>query len=258
MGNVLPQEVGVQVDQVFYRYTTVKNPQDDMTVTVQNEDAIRGGTIFKETDDWSQLPGNTITKIVPTPSVPIEYWGDGSIKTTGTGTVEDTKVLYSYKYDTCADPLSDPSCPGYDLAMNDYINSLGLDKSTDVKDPYQDFQQIQSNEVDVLEMKEDEEEENNKDEDKEEEPTLEEKLSVANTAIMNAEAVAQEAAFSAMIIPKFDTYYKSIPGGVYKEDIKYQSKQLPDSKSAKRVGLAQQILHTKMVDSQWKLGEKND
>lgn len=257
MTNVLPKEAGVQVDQVFYQYTAVKNPADDMTVTVQNEDAIRGGTIFKETDDWSQKPGTTINKIIPVPSIPSSYWGQGSISTTGVGQVTDPKVVYSYKYDTCANPLSDPMCPGYNDAMLDYVNSLGLDQGVDVRNPYDDeaVQNVLNNKVNILDMKEDEEEDsrNKDDSDEDEEQSLEEKLSIANTAVMNSQAIAQAAQFDAMsVIPNFNAYYRIIPGGVYKENVTYRSDQLQESKSAKRVGLAQQILHTKMVEQQYK------
>jgi len=65
MSNVLPQQAGLQVTGVVYQYTAVKDPEDDMIVHVQNQNAQDSGYIFRETDDWSGLPGNTINKLIP-------------------------------------------------------------------------------------------------------------------------------------------------------------------------------------------------
>ena len=54
-----------------------------------------------------------IQKVVPLPYTPIENIGDGSIATTGTGTVEDATVLYMYRWDGCRNPQNDENCPGY-------------------------------------------------------------------------------------------------------------------------------------------------
>ena len=48
------------------------------------------------------------------PNLSAELWGPGSIEVDGEGTVEDASVVYSYRYDTCFDPQSDPSCLGYE------------------------------------------------------------------------------------------------------------------------------------------------
>src|SRR5210317_1007511 len=83
MENVLPAQSGLTVNSVFYRYTTVKNPLDDMIVHVQNEDALGSGYIFRSSDDWSGLPGNTINKLIGVESIPRERWGNGSIEVEG-------------------------------------------------------------------------------------------------------------------------------------------------------------------------------
>ena len=72
MQNILPQQAGLTVGNVIYRYTAVKNAEDDMLVHVQNEDALGNGYIFRETDDWSGLEGNKIYKVVPTGGIPLE------------------------------------------------------------------------------------------------------------------------------------------------------------------------------------------
>jgi hypothetical protein len=64
MQNVLPQQAGLTVGNVVYRYETVKNTEDDMVVYVQNENSAGDGYIFRERDDWSGLPGNKIYKVV--------------------------------------------------------------------------------------------------------------------------------------------------------------------------------------------------
>ena len=62
MGSVLPDASGIDINGLFYRYTTVKNPEDDMKVHVGNLNANGDGYIFRETDDWSGVPSNTIVK----------------------------------------------------------------------------------------------------------------------------------------------------------------------------------------------------
>jgi hypothetical protein len=49
-----------------------------------------------------------------------------------------------------------------------------------------------------------------------------------------------------------NSYYSaSIPGGTYKESVVLVDKKLPENKRGLRNGLAQQILHEKMVDMQY-------
>ena len=59
MVNVMPDVVGLDVTGVYYRYTIGKDPAADALVYVQNENALGSGYIFRETDDWSGLAGNT-------------------------------------------------------------------------------------------------------------------------------------------------------------------------------------------------------
>ena len=49
MTNVLPQQMGLEVTNIFYRYTAVKDPDTGMIVYVQNEDAANEGEyVFRE------------------------------------------------------------------------------------------------------------------------------------------------------------------------------------------------------------------
>ena len=84
MTNVLPQYTGLQVNGLVYQYTTIKDTEDEMYVTVQNEDAENPGQyIFRETDDWSGQPSNTIRKVNPMPYTQGPRFGDGTIVVEG-------------------------------------------------------------------------------------------------------------------------------------------------------------------------------
>lgn len=113
MTNVLPQQAGLTVNSVIYRYTAVKDPATGMIVYVQNENAQAPGYVFREKDDWSGIPGNTINKVVPVGNIPGELWGDGSIEVEGEGSVINAQVAYGFQYDPCFDPQTSPDCPGY-------------------------------------------------------------------------------------------------------------------------------------------------
>ena len=134
MTNILPQQAGLTVGSVIYRYRAVKDPESDMIVYVQNENALGNGYIFREADDWSGLSGNSIYKVVPVGAIPLEYWGDGSIEIDGDGSVQDPSVVYTYQYDPCFDPQSDPDCTGYEIQydLEDIIPVV------DFKDPLED------------------------------------------------------------------------------------------------------------------------
>lgn len=251
MTNVLPQQTGLQVNGVVYKYTAVKNPEDDMIVHVQNEDAQGPGYIFRSSDDWSGLPGNSINKSVRVAGIPIEFWGDGSIEVEGTGEVEDASVIYTYQFDPCFDPQSRPDCPGY---RDPFVLELG---AVEVVDPLDD--DLIQDELDRKATLDDEDQEDrdrkatkSKKEIKE---SLEKLLGAGNTTEIAADAVAKHEALMALAsIPQ--TYYSAIPGGEYVETRTLKDAELPDNKSGRRVGLAQQLLHGKMVDLQYETKEK--
>ena len=94
MGTLVPSSPGLSVNGVIYRYTTIKDPADRMLVHLQNEDATGDGYIFRETDDWTGLPGNTINKLVSVNNIPISRWGDGSIEVEGEGQVANASLVY--------------------------------------------------------------------------------------------------------------------------------------------------------------------
>jgi hypothetical protein len=222
-----------------------------MVVSVQNLNAQGSGYIFRSRDDWTGLPGNTITKSIPADSIPIQYWGNGEIKVEGKGEVISPYVLYSYRYDTCFQNTTDPRCPGYKPSIPEvkYVDPLDdefVKKALDTK----------------ATLETEEERERNSRLLKKEQQEEKKKSAIVNKTIQNslitAEAAAQSAAFESLNnIPKFTLYYKAIPGGVYQETIKYVDKVLPDSRNLKRLSLSQERLHNSLVDLQYDIKLKD-
>jgi hypothetical protein len=247
MKNVLPDASNLSVNGVFYQYTPVKVKEDAMKVHVQNENALGSGYIFRETDDWTnQVGGIPINKVVGVANIPEDAWGDGSIEVEGTGSVIDTSVIYSYQYDnTCANPIDDPTCPGYNDAIQSVLNSISepvpYDTTNDVKL--------------VLDEKVELEEE--VDEEEQDEDRLEKALSAVDVGVLDANTIAQDNLLLSLTAGiSVQSYYdKRIQGGVYEDTVDMSTVQMPDNKSGARVSLAQQIKHNEMVDMQYKLGE---
>jgi uncharacterized membrane-anchored protein len=70
---------------------------------------------------------------------------------------------------------------------------------------------------------------------------------------MFATALAQAQMLETLnLATNMNSYYAtSIPGGVYKESVSLVDTKLPENRKGLRNGLAQQILHEKMVDMQY-------
>lgn len=242
MSEVLPQYTGLTVNSVSYRYTTVKLASDPFVVTVQNYNAQSSGFIFRSVDDWTGLPGNTITKTIPTDNIPVNYWGLGEIRTQGIGTITNPYVSYSYKYDTCRlTPVTDTSCANYRPTI------------PDVKIPEPVYETVPIIQQSVLQ----DTEQNITKPQQSENPEKRAGNSAGSKTpnlLITAQAAAQAAALEALNnIPDFKLYSVALPGGVYQETIKYPSKVLPDSKNSQRLNLSQQRLHNTMVESQYNL-----
>ena len=134
MTGVLPDfsspNVTLQVNGVTYYYVMTKDAEDIAKVYVRNEDAINGGYVFEEIDDWSGLPGNSIQKNFRFTGIPGEQWGQGSMEVEGNGTISDPSMVYSYRMDIttadiiCTNPLSDPTCPGFLDAVYKYVSGV--------------------------------------------------------------------------------------------------------------------------------------
>ena len=226
----------MDVNGVIYQYTAVKDPADDYTVTIRNSYSDGTGYVFSETDDWSGNPGSTINKLIPLPYVPLTDFGDGEIAETGIGSVIEPTVIYTYRLDpeTYNQPtLPDlPELPTYDpLADRNVLDAL---EPTDLS---------------VIESEEKESEE--KDEE-EEEDRLRTALTASDSAMMAGLSASQSAKMKAMTAAtNINSYYQAqITGGVYKEVIVLQDKNIPDNRRMLR-SLGQDKLHTRMVDQQW-------
>jgi hypothetical protein len=243
MQNILPQQAGLTVGNVIYRYTAVKNAEDDMLVHVQNEDALGDGYIFRETDDWSGLEGNKIYKVVPTGGIPLERWGAGSIEVEGVGSVSDPSVIYTYQYDPCFDPQSDPNCPDYQTPYDPSLIPV-----VEFNDPLQD--ELVLAEIERQAEIEQEEEYERKMRIKKVKTNLEKMLGGLNRGAMDSQAASQEAALFAMnYIPV--SYTSSLNGGVYKDMPMIPDSTIPKNKKARRLGLAQQKKHQEMMQDQY-------
>jgi hypothetical protein len=100
-----------------------------------------------------------------------------------------------------------------------------------------------------------EDEDENTDKDKDEEPKEEEenRLSQAQDTMATAMQASQQAALQALVNTVNLTQYYSVAivGGTYKETVQINDSEIPYSKRGLRNGLAQQLLHTQMVDMQY-------
>lgn len=247
MQNVLPDLIGLDVNAVVYKYTTVKDPNSDMLVHVQNEDATGTGYIFRETDNWSGLPGNTISKVIVVNNVPSGRWGDGSIEVEGSGSVIDANVVYSYRVDYCFDPQTDPSCPGYKTPVPVIqYDVYDATKDGSVSDA------LSATDRDLIDDEGKESEEDDEEED--EKDRLQRRLSVSKNALILSNQLTQDALITAMNALTSMASYSAptINGGVYRDAAQLQDSKLPDNKRGLRNNLAQQLLHKKMVDAQYK------
>ena len=248
MQNIIPQYTGLAVNGVVYQYTTVKDPNSDMVVYVQNENAVDGGYIFREVDDWSGLPGNTINKIVPVDYIPVEYWGDGSIVVEGDGTVDDPSVVYTYRYDDkCIDPQKNPSCPGYkpeipemdqtDLELAGETYQDQLDREQVFRDEDQerrDFEKMKDKEKKKLKLSE-----------------LEKLLGTFSLNELQGPAEILHAQMMALnFVPA--SYERVIPDPGYEERVELKDATLPDNVQLRRLNYANDALHNQMVEQQYK------
>ena len=243
MQNILPQQAGLTVGNVIYRYEAVKVLEDDMIVHVQNKNPLGSGYTFRETDDWSGLKGNKIYKIIPVGEVPLELWGDGSIEVEGTGSVINPSVVYTYKYDPCFDPQADPSCPNYVMPFDP--NML---PQVEFNDPLQD--ELILAEMEKKAKLEEEEEYERKMRIKKATINLEKMLGGVNASAMDNQAAAQEAALFAMnYIPS--SYTNSLNGGTYRDVPMLLDAFLPKNIKSKRLEFAQQQKHEDMINTQY-------
>ena len=249
MTRVLPQQAGLQVSNVVYRYTTEKNAEDDMLVHVQNENARGPGYIFRSTDDWSGIPGNSINKAVPVDYIDISYWGPGSIEVEGFGTVKDAEVYYTYQFDPCFDPQSNPQCPGYQDPFVIELNEV------DVVDPLdEDYVQDElDRKANMRQQEEDEKEKARKkalEKVEEIEKRLEQLLGIANETDIAGEAQRlHDMLMSLRGIPQ--SYQAQLVGGSYPDGAMPPDAKIPSNSRGLRQGLASEMKHQELVRLQY-------
>lgn len=255
MQNVLPDStppyITVEVNGLHYQYTMLKDPDADATVTILNEDAQNPGqNVFEHTDDWNQKYGGTIRKFFRFGYTDSSRWGDGRIEVEGEGTVVDPFVIYNYKQvidedmQRCLSPLSDPSCPGYEAALADYLAGLNDDPMPD--DPFYD-EWVQAS---LNEESEKPEEEIEVEEKEEQDEPLEKRLGGDNAQLVDA--ATQGAVLAELAQPlKLNSYYDlTISGGQYQDALVLPSTNYPDNNRALR-NLASDANHRSMVRSQY-------
>jgi hypothetical protein len=243
MKEVLPQYTGLTVGGVNYTYTAIKNTKDPFAVNIENTEASGKGYVFRSRDDWSGLPGNTITRTVPTDNIPINLWGPGQIRLEGIGTVSDPNVRYIYRYDTCKlTPVTDASCPNYKPPQLNQEYSLP-ESFTETK---QNFQLTQTPEEQERDRKFLQENAGFR--------TATKPPSRGTNALINAQAVSLSAALDALNNPPgFALYSAKIPGGTYAEAVVLKDRVLLDSRNSRRLNQSQQQLHQAMVNLQFNL-----
>jgi hypothetical protein len=236
---------GMDISGVLYNYLPDKEVEDDFVVTVQNED-VNGGYIFQEVDDWSGGSGVRIQKLVPLPYTPISSFGQGSITTTGTGSVEEAVVLYMYRWDACRDPQNDPSCPGY-------VPPLPVIPVIEIYDVLEDEIVDDATKETDKDLIEEKDEEKNNDEEEEEKERLEIALAASGNALTIANSVTQASVVRAMnIATNITSYYVAqIQGGAYGESVSLQGGTIVDNRRALR-SLGQDKLMNAMIEEQYK------
>lgn len=247
MESVLPQQSGLTVNGVLYQYTVRKEVEDNFSVTIENDNLLGAGTIFEQTDDWSGLAGNTLTGFQPLSNIPLEYWGEGRIRSEGDGSVSGANVRYSYQFDPCYVVLSNPECPGYAAALLDLLNSLPKDQWEE--DPLL-AEYLEGLAVDVEQREQELEEEK---EEKSEED-METALRASDAAEKIADVAVQESMMKALSAQqKLNAYYtENIPGGSYSDTVQIRDAKIDDNRAAAlRMGFANDKKHNELVDLQY-------
>ena len=238
-------EEGLDISGVLYNYTAVKNVVDDFTVTIES-DKVGGGYIFQDTEDWSGKHGGKVQNVIPLPYTPIEQFGDGRIRGTGTGSIEDVTILYMYRWDLCRNAQNDESCP-------DYIPPLPVVPKIEIYDALDDeFVKVATKETDDK-LYDKEEEAKADDEDEEEK----ERLEIAMAASENALTIANTASQASILksinqATNMNAYYVAqISGGVYRDTTQLDGGKVVDNRLVFR-SLTQEQLHNEMIQEQYK------
>ena len=238
-------EEGLDISGVIYNYTTVKNVVDDFTVTIES-DKVGGGYVFQEEHDWDGQYGGTIQNVIPLPYTPIEQFGDGRIRGTGTGSIENVTILYMYRWDLCRNAQNDESCPNYIPPLPD-LPVIEIYYALD------DEYVAEATEETDRELIDDEEKNNESNEEDEEKDRLEIALASSSNALTIASGISQSVVLQAINkATNIKSYYDTtIPSTIYKDTITLQDKDIVDNRLVFR-SLSQDKLMNEMIEEQYK------
>lgn len=236
---------GMDISSVIVGYKAIKNLEDDLVVKIGNS-KVGGGTVWEDTEDWSQKYGGKIKKVIPIPYTPLAVFGDGYVKKTGQGTIEDVSVIYLYRFDSCFNPQSDPSCSGYVKPKPPPVPDIP------------DYDATEDEAVRLAQEETDKELLDDEDTDKseeEEEEGLEIELLLAN--VTNALTIANEVSQAAQMkainnVTNINSYYVAlIPDNYYPDAPSLQGGTNVDNRRALR-SLANDNLMNEMIEEQYK------
>ena len=236
---------GMDVSGVTYKYTPIKNKEDDYVVTLEN-DKVGGGYVFQDVQDWSQREGGIeIRRTIALPYLPLAVFGDGRLKQEGTGSIENADVKYIYRFDPCFDPQSDPNCPGYVKPKPPPLPDIP------------DYDALQDESVSLAQKETDkellEDEQADKDDEEEDEESLESKLADTTNALTIANEISQSAILKELNnVTNLTNYYVyTIPDNYYPDTVALQGGTIVDNRRALR-SLSQDARMNEMIEEQYK------
>ena len=237
---------GMDVSGVTYKYTPIKNKEDDYVVTLEN-DKVGGGYVFQDVQNWSQREGGIeVRRNIALPYTPLALFGNGRLKEEGTGSIENADVRYIYRFDPCFDPQSDPNCPGYKKPKPPPLPDIP------------DYDALQDESVAIAQAETDRKLLDNEQADKEEEEEEdEESLEFMLADVENAIAMANEISQSVILqqlnqVTNLTNYYVStIPDNYYPDAVALQGGTIVDNRRALR-SLSQDARMNEMIEEQYK------
>ncbi len=237
---------GMDVSGVTYKYTPIKNKNDNYVVTLEN-DKVGGGYVFQDVQDWSQREGGIeVRRTIALPYTPLAIFGDGRLKQEGTGSIENADVRYIYRFDPCFDPQSDPNCPGYKKPKPPPLPDIPN------YDALQDESVALAQAETDRELLEDEQAEKEEEEEEEEE-SLEFMLADVENALTIANEIAQSVILQQLNqVTNLTNYYVStIPDNYYPDAVALQGGTIVDNRKALR-SLSQDARMNEMIEEQYK------
>jgi len=237
---------GMDVSGVTYKYTPIKNKNDNYVVTLEN-DKVGGGYVFQDVQDWSQREGGTeVRRTIALPYTPIAVFGNGRLKQEGTGSIENADVRYIYRFDPCFDPQSDPNCPGYKKPKPPPLPDIP------------DYDALQDESVAIAQAETDkklldDEQAEKEEEEEEEEESLEFMLADVENALTIANEIAQSVILQQLNnVTNLTNYYVStIPDNYYPDAVALQGGTIVDNRRALR-SLSQDARMNEMIEEQYK------